>query len=214
MPRRKLPVPRYKFNHMRLTDEELRDVLARAEELDTSRHHNVRAELEAVIGAAEEVGLSRSSVERALRERLDLPLAPPEAGSLAFAKSVDGQFYVAEVLWESPDGIRVRFLKGSEHVVALDDLRPCSFIPGEKVVCNWPWWGPWNCTVVSYDAAKQRIKVNDGWGYTRTFPIAEVWQAPRKAVAGDAKLRVYALFGAGIGFGAFVASIVTALLMR
>lgn len=201
---------------MRLTDDELRDVLARAEEIDASKHGSqARAELEAVIGAAEEVGLSRSAVELALRERLDLPMAPPEPGTLAFAHSADGQFYVAEVVSLVPNGVRVKFLKGSEHVVALDQIRPCSFIPGSKVVVDWPWWGPWNCTVVSYDAAKGKVKVNDGWGYTRTFPIAEVWLAPAKRPGVDAaKVRLYALFGAGAGLGALVASIVTALLMR
>lgn len=201
---------------MRLTDDELRDVLARAEEIDASKHGpRAQAELEAVIGAAEEVGLSRSAVELALRERLDLPLAPPEPGTLTFAHSADGQFYVAEVVALVPNGVRVRFLKGSEHVVALDQIRPCSLIPGSKVVVDWPWWGPWTCTVVSYDAAKGKVKVNDGWGYTRTFPIAEVWQAPAKRPSVDAaKARLYALFGAGAGLGALVAAIITALLMR
>jgi hypothetical protein len=148
---------------MRLTDDELRDVLQRAEEIQrTSRHGNdVRAELEAVIGAGEAVGLERAAIERALRERLDL-VPTPEVGSLAWAKSADGKYYVAEVLSISPDGVRVRFLRGSEHVVAHDEIRPCSFIPGERVVCYWPWWGPWPSKVMAYDASKQRVKVEDG----------------------------------------------------
>ena len=175
----------------------------------------MRAELEAVIGAAEEVGLSRSAVERAMRERLDLPMAPPEPGALAFAQSADGQFYVANIVSLSPSGVRVRFLRGSEHTVGLDQIRPASFLPGEKVVCDWPWWGPWTCTVMSYDFDKKVIKVNDGWGYSETFPIAEVWQAPSKRPSTDvAKRRVYALFGAGAGVGALIATIATALLMR
>ena len=136
---------------MRLTDDELRDVLQRAEEIQhASRSEDeMHAELEAVIGAAEEVGLARSAVERALRERLNL-VRTPNVGALVFAKSADGKFYVAEVLSISPDGVRVRFLRGSEHVVAHDELRPASFIPGERVVCDWPWWGAWNCTVVAF----------------------------------------------------------------
>jgi hypothetical protein len=53
---------------MRLTDDELRDVLERAEEIQrTSRGgEEMRAELEAVIGAGEGVGLTRAAVERAL----------------------------------------------------------------------------------------------------------------------------------------------------
>ena len=78
---------------------------------------------------------------------------------------------------------------------------------------DWPWWGPWTCTVVAYDAAKQRLKVSDGWGSTRTFKVAEVWVAPRKV--GASRMRVVVtLLGAGAGLGAIIGSIITALLMR
>ena len=201
---------------MRLTDQELRDVLARAEEIQQATRHSddMKAELEAVIGAAEEVGLARPAVERALRERFDLPVRPPAAGEMVFASSTDGNSYVAEVLSVSTDAARVRFLRGSEHAVTLDQLRPCSLIPGERLVVNWPWWGAWTCTVVAYDAAKQRVKVNDGWGYTRTFPLREVWLAPIRN-AGGSRARIYAtLIAAGAGVGAIMGSILTALLMR
>ncbi len=203
---------------MRLTDDELRDVLARAEEIQRASRYGVEmnAELEAVIGAAEEIGLARPAVERAIRERLDLSMTPPAVGTLTFAKSADDKFYVAEVLSISTEGVRVRFLRGSEHLLTLDQLRPCAFLPGERVVCDWPWWGPWTCTVVAYDAVKQRVKLSDGWGYTKTFRVAEVWLPPEKrAEASWARTRVYAtLIGAGAGLGALVGSIITALLMR
>jgi hypothetical protein len=203
---------------MRLTDEELRDVLARAEEIQSAsrRKDEMNTELEAVIGAAEEMGLARPAIELALRERLAFSVTPPTVGSLVFARSADGKFYVANVLSISADAIRVRFLQGSEHLVTLDELKPCAFIPGERVVCDWPWWGPWTCTVVAYDAGKQQVKLSDGWGYTKTFPISQVWLPPaRKSRASGARMRVYAtLIGAGAGLGALVASIVTALLMR
>lgn len=91
---------------MRLTDDELRDVLARAEEIQRASRHDeeMNAELEAVIGAAEEVGLARPAVERALRERLALS-APPAVGTLTFARSTDDKFYVAEVLSISTEGV-------------------------------------------------------------------------------------------------------------
>lgn len=109
----------------------------------------------------------------------------------------------------------MRFLGGGEHHLTLDQLRPCAFIPGERVVVNWPWWGPWPCKVVAYDAVKKRVKLNDGWGYTRTFPISEVWLAPDKAKLGAARNRMYAaLLGVGAGAGAIIGSIVTALLLR
>ena len=171
---------------MRLTDDELRDVLARAEEIQrTSRHgHEMHAELEAVIGAAEEVGLTRPAVERALRERLNLPAALPAPGTLAFATSADGNAYVSEVLSISADSARVRFLRGSEHLVTPDQLRPCSLIPGARVVCSWPWWGPWTCTVVGYDAASQSVELSDGWGSTHTCSLGRYGLPPREMLAG------------------------------
>jgi hypothetical protein len=80
---------------MRLTDDELRDVLERAEEIQrTSRSgEEMRAELEAVIGAGEGVGLTRAAVERALREHLDLG-PPPVVGDRVFARSADGRYYL------------------------------------------------------------------------------------------------------------------------
>lgn len=128
---------------MRLTDEELHDVLARADEIQraTVQGTERRAELEAVIAAAEGVGLSRDAVEQALRERLNLAV-PPAPETLTFATSADGKAYVAEVISISEDSARVRFLRGSEYLVTLDQLRPCALIPGERVVCHWPWWGP------------------------------------------------------------------------
>ncbi len=203
---------------MRLTDEELRDVLARAAEIEqTSRSGKEWShEVAAVLGAAEEAGLSRSAVERALAERPHLlPLTPPVAGSLAWVRSTDGKSYVAEVIQASESGAHVRFLHGSEHRTDLDAVRPCLLIPGERVVCDWPWWGPWTCTVMSYDKAQQTVKVNDGSGSTKVFPIAEIWQAPQKTAASRARARVYAtLVGVGVAAGAVIGSLATAFLLR
>lgn len=199
---------------MALTDEELRDVLARAEEIQRATRHgrDWNAEMAAVIGAAEEVGLSRQAVERAIQERLHLPARPPEVGTLAWAKSADGKFYVAEVLSTSEDGARVRFLRGSVHFATLDQLRPCAFIPGQRVIVNWPWWGPWTCSLVSYDPLKQRVKLDDRWGTTKTFPVAEVWLAPEKMPI-PARRRLYMIAGAAAGAGAVIGSLITALLL-
>jgi hypothetical protein len=202
---------------MRLTDDELRDVLARAEEIQRTSRHGPQwnAELAAVIAAGEEVGLSRQAVERAIQDRLNLPTTPPEVGTLAWAQSADGKFYVADVLANADDGTRVRFLRGSEHRVAPDQLRPCAFIPGQRVVCNWPWWGPWTCTLVAYDPAKRRVKLSDGWGWTKTFPVSEIWLPPDKANPRSSRARVYAtLAGAGAAVGALIGSLITALVMR
>jgi hypothetical protein len=95
-------------------------------------------------------------------------------------------------------------------MVTTDQVRPCAFLPGEKVVANWPWWGPWTCNVISYDAARQKVKLSDGWGYTKTFPIAEVWQSGRKAWSG--RLRIAASWlSVGVGLGAILGATLTRL---
>lgn len=186
---------------MQLTDDELRDVLARAEEIQRASlcGDELSAELEAVVGAAGEVGIARHAVERALRERVDIFATPPAVGTQVFAKSADGKFYVADVLSVTDEGIGVRFLRGSEHLVAHDQVKPCVFIPGERVMCNWPWWGPWTCTVVAYDAARERLRLDDRSGTTKTFPVSEVWLPPARKADGGARTRVYVtLLAAGL----------------
>jgi hypothetical protein len=73
-------------------------------------------------------------------------------------------------------------------------------------------WGPWTCTVLSYDAAKQRVKLSDGWGYTRSFPISQVWLAPAEAGTGRRRLYI-ALLTAGATAGAVIGSLITVLLL-
>ena len=200
---------------MGLTDDELRDVLARAQEIDGAARDGDewKAELAAVIEAAEEVGLSRQAVERALAEGHYLPTAPPVVGSLTWARSADGKFYVADVLATSEVSTHVRFLRGSEQHLALRELRPCAFSPGELVVCDWPGWGAWTCRVVAYDSDKRKVELSDRWGSTSTFPISDVWQAPPKSDSRVARRRTYALLAAGAAAGALIGSIITALLM-
>ncbi|MBK6779191.1 MAG: hypothetical protein IPG75_06380 [Gemmatimonadetes bacterium] len=202
---------------MSLTDDELRDILARAEELDSVARRGAErtADVAALIGAAEEVGLSRRAVERALAERLDLPLAPPTVGSLAWARSIDGRCYVAEVLATTPESTQVRFLRGGEHAIPTEGVRPCGFLPGERVSCDWPMWGPWTGTVVAYTPERQRIKLSDGWGSTRTFRVSEVWLAPAAAAPErDRRRASMVLLGIGGAVGALLGSLLTALLLR
>ena len=199
---------------MRLSDDELRDVLTRAEEIQRGARtaDTMHAEFEAVIGAGEAVGLSRVAIERALHERVDL-VAPPTPGSRVFAQSADGKFYVAAVVSGDEHSVRVQFLRGSEHTVTTEQLRPCSLLPGEKVIVNWPWWGPWKCTIISFDAAKQKVKLTDGWGDTKSFPLAEIWQNDRVVMSGKAALYAKWL-GLGAAAGAALGSAITWLLMR
>lgn len=188
----------------RLSDDDLRDVLARAEEIQKNSRNvdYMRAEMEAVIGAGEAVGLTRPAMERALRERLELgAIVPPDIGSLVFAESADAKYYVAEVISVQGESVRVRFLRGSQHNVTLDQVRPANFLPGERVVVNWPWWGPWTCTIVSYDAEREKVKLSDGWGEAKSFSIDKVWQTNRTAWSSKFRIAVTWL-SVGVGLGA------------
>lgn len=93
---------------MTLTDDDIRAIVARAEALQ--RLGDIPgADAEALIRAGEELGISRSAMQRAVRERLGTRLTPA-AGDLVFARSADDRFYAAEVLSPAEDGYRVRFL--------------------------------------------------------------------------------------------------------
>ena len=192
-------------------DEEIRGVLARATEIG---HHAPlsHADVEALMLAAEEVGIPRSAMERALRERMSLPMKPPAVGQLVFARSADDKYYAAEVVSASPEEFGVRFLRGGTHTVQLDDLRPCSFLPGERVVVDWPWWGPWTCTVLSYDAQAQRLGVTDGWGDTREVQVADVWIEPPRP-RGSRRNRLLLLIAGSATAGAVLGALGALLLM-
>lgn len=202
---------------MRLTDDELREVLERAEEIERRAHTGVamRGEMEAVISAAGEIGLSRSAVEQALRERLDY-VVDPVVGEHVFARSADGKYYVAETVGTTPEGVRVRFLRGGELLLAPNELRPCRFVPGQSVMCNWPWWGPWRCSVVTYDERSQFLTLSDRWGSTTVTHMSEVWLEPAKKLDDRAaRRRAYlALITISTSIGAILGSALTLLLAR
>lgn len=202
---------------MQLSDEELRQLLARAEEIQRTARAGPawNSELQAVIGAAEEVGIERHAVERAIAERYSVA-APPAAGDMVWARSVDGKFYAARVVSASEHGARVEFLGGSERSVTADDLRPCALVPGERIVCNWPWWGRWTCTLVKYDPERERVKLDDGWGDSRWFKLDQVWLAPQRAEPEtSSRRRIYLkLLGIGAAAGAAIGAVATAVIMR
>jgi hypothetical protein len=196
---------------MPLNDDDIRAIVARAEQLQHTGDFS-GDELEALVRAGEDIGISRSAMQRALQERLGTPLNP-QPGEVVFARAPDEKYYVAEVLADEGDEYRVRFLRGGERLLAHNELRACSFLPGERIVCPWPGWGAWTCTVLSYDAAEGHVTVTDGWAETATFPISDVWLAPRTA-AGRRRARIYAaLLAAGAAVGAAVGAIVTAFVL-
>jgi hypothetical protein len=196
---------------MTLSDDDIRAIVARAEAL---QHAGDLAgdEAEALVRAGEELGIARSAMQRALRERIGTRLNPV-TGDLVFARSSDDKYYAAEVLSLADDGYRVRFLRGGERVVATDELRECPFLPGDRVSCPWPGWGAWTGTVVSHDAENNMITISDGWAETAVFAARDVWLAPRSA-EGQRRKRIYAaLLAAGAVAGAGVGALITALIM-
>jgi hypothetical protein len=192
---------------MRITDTQLRELLARAEELDRDPHQPPGGDIAGLLGAAEEVGFSRRAVQQALAEQFGLPALPLASGTLVWGRAPDGKFYAAEVLTSAEDTLRVRFLGGSEAHLPLEDLRSCILTPGARITCTWPKWGTWTCTIVSYDPENQRVKLNDGWGSTRWFPLSELWMATPRTT--PARRRMDAVL---ISSGAALGALITALL--
>ena len=192
-----------------LTQEQLQDVLSRAEEIQRGGEGNTYA---SVISAAEEAGLSRDAVTKALQERLGLLGAPPRNGELLFAKGPEGRFFPAEVLEQGEHSYRVRYLNGGEHAVRFEDLRPLTLLPGEKVVCPWPDWGFWTCSVVRFDAERRKVRVTDNWGSEKVFDLAQVYrQEPKPGMAEKTKWWLFSAIGVG---GGIVGSLLTWLAMR
>lgn len=198
---------------MKISDEELRAVLERAEEIErASRHGDAwNSEVAAVISAGEEIGLSRDAVRRALTERVGLPVAPPSTGAMVWARSADGQFYLAEVLSSSENEAHVRFLRGGENRVSLDAIRGAALLPGERVMVDWPRWGPYQCSVVSYDARSQEVKLSDGW-FVKTFSIADVWVAPPRSTSVQRRNSTTWMIAASGTVGALLGATLMALL--
>ncbi|MCW5942110.1 MAG: hypothetical protein KIS66_07750 [Fimbriimonadaceae bacterium] len=204
------------MNHEQLTEEETREVLARAEAIHSRKADDApMVSVEAILAAAEEAGLSREAVEQALRERNRSVAAPAKVGDLAFARSVDGREYVAEVLASDDQAVRVRFLDGGEHTLPASQVRPATFLPGERVTCPWPGWGWWPCTVISYSATSRTVKVTDNWGSNKSFGIAEVRIDPPKVRRANSRTRVVlTVLAIGATTGGFLGALTTWLLMR
>ncbi len=194
----------------RLTEDETKGVLSRAE--DIHLHSITGSDSDVVIRAAEEAGLPREAIEQALREQFDRFSEPLKVGDLVFARSSDERHYVAEVTGQTESGFKVRFLKGGEGIVALQHLRPCAFLPGEELVVNWPGWGWWKVSVVSYDAAARVVRASDGW-YEKQFSIADVRVDPPKKPreVRRATMMVYVALLAG---GSAIGALITWLMMR
>lgn len=192
-----------------LTEHEIKEVLSRAQQIHMGSLGATHPEL---LKAAEEAGLPREAVEKALQERLDLLPADPEAGDLVFAKSADGCHYVAEIVETQGEAIRVRFVKGSETVLPRESLKPCSFLPGQELTADWPTWGWWRVKVVAYSEERREVQVTDGWT-SQWFSIGSIRLDPPKSHAAlkRAKARLYFFL---ITFGGIIGSGLTYWLTR
>lgn len=166
----------------RFSEQQIREILARAEQIHLGAGEELESDSKALIKAAEEAGLPREAVEQALRERLEAETPNLNPGEFVFAPSSDGKLYVAEVKSTSASSTTVNFLNGSDLAVPTHQIQPAKFLPGSKVSANWPHWGWWLCTVISFDKPNRLLRLSDGWGTEKTFPLAEVRLDPPKIV--------------------------------
>lgn len=167
----------HKFN-----ETEIREILRRAEEIHVggSQEQESEADSKALIKAAEEAGLPREAVEQALQERLQQTAAPNTPGEFIYAPSTDGKLYVAEVISSQNGTITAKFLNGSETTFPASEAQPAHFLPGAKVQANWPNFGWWTCTVLGFDKPNRLIRLTDGWGTEKSFPLADIRYVPKK----------------------------------
>jgi len=159
-----------------MQQETLRELLARAEEIQSQSAVEIesRSEVQELIAAAEESGVSRDAILQALRERISAAERPLSAGELAFVTSSDGHQYVARTLDVGTGSVKVKFLKGGEATVPREDVKPLSIMPGQTLSCPWPNWGWWNCKVVGYDPENLKVRVTDGWTEEASFHLSDI----------------------------------------
>lgn len=202
-----------------LSQEQVREVLQRAGEIDQMRLRGIEdlSDVDTVIAAAQEVGVSREAIVQAMQEQLDLLGEPPTAGDRVFAKSANGKFYPAEVTRVNEGTMVVRFLSGGETTLSSKDIRPFNVTPGSKLVCNWPDWGWWTCTVLAYDEAAGKVRISDNWGSEETVALTEVYLDSKQFEQRGASLWSRISWQAGLLFaagGGILGSLATWLLTR
>ncbi|MFM9873477.1 MAG: hypothetical protein ACKVQS_08440 [Fimbriimonadaceae bacterium] len=164
----------------KLNENEIREILKRAEQIHIGATTEEQSDEKALIKAAEEAGLPRDAVEQALRERLEAQELKATPGDFIFAPSTDGKLYVAEFLHSSAGQTTARFLNGSEATFPSEQAQVAQFNPGCKVQANWPNFGWWTCTVIAFDKPNRLLRLSDGWGSEKSFPLAEVRTIPPK----------------------------------
>lgn len=178
---------------------DLREVLRRAEEIERQSATSGPTH-DALIAAAEEAGLSRESVVRALQERIGVR-KPVAIGDWVFARSSDRRFYPAEVTEVLEWGYAVHFATGGQLSVPSEAVKPLEILPGSKVEVPWPAWGWYNAAVVSFDHRTQVVSASDGMS-TKTFPLAQCRLRPD--LTDRQKMRQAWLAYLAVGVGSFL----------
>src|SRR3712207_320800 len=140
-----------------LTEEDLRETFNRAREIaeQSAPLATPSSELEHYLQAAEEMGIPREATLQALRERTAVS-GTFSVGESVFAPSLDGFWYIAEVVSLGDHSAKVRFLSGGEHTCAVSDLRPLSFVPGRKLQGDVKGWGWYGIRVERFNAEKNK----------------------------------------------------------
>ncbi len=158
-----------------LRAEEIRGILLRAEEIEREAALGGQTQ-DALVAAAEEAGLSRESVVRALQERMSARTTFG-VGDWVYARSADRRYYPATVSQVHERGYDVHFASGGEATVPADAVRIVELLPGAKVEVPWPHWGWYNCSIVAYDARTKMVKVSDGMS-EQQFSLVQTRQRP------------------------------------
>ncbi|ARU41320.1 hypothetical protein CCB80_09310 [Armatimonadetes bacterium Uphvl-Ar1] len=87
--------------------------------------------------------------------------------------------YVAKVVLAKSSVIKARFLNGSELTLPAEKVVKADFQIGSKVQALWPVHNWHMSTVIAFDQEEGTVKLSDGWGFTKTFPLSEI-RLPRQ----------------------------------
>lgn len=200
-----------------LNDEELRDVLARAQEISLEQSYVLREdEVAQYVDAAAEAGIPRDATLQALRERLALIHPHLSEGQLVFAKSGDGRFHAARLVKVETNSATVRFVSGGESVLKLDELRAFSLTPGSKLQHYSSLYGSWITAQVTRFNAEANSVTLSTWGTEETVPLDKVRLPVRHDEADftDQAYRAGVWLVGGLAGGGAIGALVTWLLMR
>jgi hypothetical protein len=153
-----------------MDESAIREVLARAQaiqakgvRLSADKPIEEQPAVMELVDAAEEAGIERTAVLQALHEREPVLPERVSVGSLVFAPSSDGEFYVAHVLAIKEGQAEVKFGNGSRARVYGEALRPFSLLPGESVMCD-THSGWRKSTVEKYDPKDEFVRAKGMWG--------------------------------------------------